>query len=125
MLSSKFCEREGDVHWYEVEKVGGKDEINSQVYGTLKVAGISLTTWQPATVLASAGELNSIDGSARQTGPGYHSFSLDRATDSVNDSAAKLLRNFASTMCNRTQKKPVDQSQGRYVSDRHLRQTIA
>lgn len=43
-----FVSREG-----EVEKVGGKDEINSRVYGTFKVAGISLTTWQSATVLAS------------------------------------------------------------------------
>lgn len=101
MLWWKFCRSstkgEGEpTVGYEVEKVGGKDEINSRVYGTFKVAGISLTTWQPATVLASAGGPNSIDGSARQTGPGYHSFSLHRAMDSVNDSAAKLLRNFES-----------------------------
>lgn len=44
-------------------KVGGKDEINSSVYGALKVAGISLTTWQTATVVAFlAGGLKCIDG---------------------------------------------------------------
>lgn len=32
-------------------KVGGKDEINSRVYGALKIVGISLTTWQTATVV--------------------------------------------------------------------------
>lgn len=83
---------------YEVEKVGGKDEINSRVYGTFKVAGISLTTWQPATVLAPAGGLKTIDGSAPETGPGYRSFSLQRTAGSVNDRTAELLRNFASTV---------------------------
>lgn len=44
-------------------KVGGKDEINSRVYGALKVAGISLTTWQTATVVVLlAGGLKCIDG---------------------------------------------------------------
>lgn len=44
-------------------KVGGKDEINSRVYGALKVAGISLTTWQTATAVALlAGGLKCIDG---------------------------------------------------------------
>lgn len=43
-------------------KVGGKDEINSRVYGALKVAGISLTTWQTATAVALlAGGLKCID----------------------------------------------------------------
>lgn len=74
-------------------KVGGKDEINSRVYGTFKVAGISLTTWQSATVLASIGRLNSIDGSTRQTGAWVIIHFLS-TRDSVNDSDAKLLRNF-------------------------------
>ena len=74
-------------------KVGGKDEINSRVYGTFKVAGISLTTWQSATVLASVGRLNSIDGSMRQTGAWVIIHFLS-TKDSVNDSDAKLLRNF-------------------------------
>jgi hypothetical protein len=53
-------------------KVGGKDEINSQVYGALKVAGISLTTWQTATGVALlAGGLRCIDGVARFAGFGH------------------------------------------------------
>lgn len=41
-------------------KVGGKGEINSWVYGALKVPGISLTTWQTATV----------GGPSQREGPG-------------------------------------------------------
>jgi len=72
-------------------KVGGKDEINSRVYGALKVAGISLTTWQTATVVVLlAGGLKCIDecvvrslprecGSCANASSGYHSFILERA----------------------------------------------
>jgi len=75
-------------------KVGGKDEINSRVYGALKVAGISLTTWQTATVvvllagglkmhwrsLARSRSLASArTGSCANASSGYHSFALERA----------------------------------------------
>lgn len=97
--------KERDEEWLasgtNSRKVGGKDEINSRVYGTFKVAGISLTTWQSATVLASVGRLNSIDGSTRQTGAWIIIHFLS-TRDSVNDSDAKLLRNFASIECKQT-----------------------
>lgn len=87
-------------------KVGGKDEINSRVYGALKVAGISLTTWQTATVVVLlAGGLKCIDGRslARECARGPVrecefglSFIRSRASreSSVNDSPVELLRNF-------------------------------
>lgn len=70
-------------------KAGGKDEINSRVYGALKIVGISLTTWQTATVVVLlAGGLKCIDGrslasvrvnSCANASSGYHSFALERA----------------------------------------------
>lgn len=93
-------------------KVGGKDEINSRVYGALKVAGISLTTWQTATVVGPpsgraemhrrslARSLASArTGLCTNASSGYHSFALERAASresSVNDSPVELLRNFTS-----------------------------
>lgn len=83
-----WVQMEGEEHarsW----KVGGKDEINSRVYGALKIVGISLTTWQTATVVVLlAGGLKCIDGrslasvradSCANTSSGYHSFALERA----------------------------------------------
>lgn len=81
-LLSKFCSE--DEAWEDGKgpargrerknaedgKVGGKNEINSRVYGALKVAGISLTTWQTATGVALlAGGLKCIDATvARSVG---------------------------------------------------------
>lgn len=105
------------------EKKGGKDEINSRVYGALKVAGISLTTWQTATVVGDAPSWregrNRIDARSRMRPQvsarprkefleqarerarprvSYHSFALESGLysreSSVNDSPVELLRNF-------------------------------
>lgn len=95
-------------------KVGGKDEINSRVYGALKVAGISLTTWQTATVVVLlAGELKCIDDRSLARECAHElvrecefglSFIRSRASreSSVNDSPVELLRNFTfARMCAR------------------------